>query len=151
MKKWRYTMLKETKNAVLLSAFPGTGKSYFYKNSKKTVLDSDSSTFDKSKFPENYMKHIKGNKKKADYIMISSHKEVRDALVENDLDFTLVYPDISLKDEYLKRYKERGSNEKFVELLSKNWENWIEELESQKGCRKIVLKSGIYISDVLVE
>ena len=133
----------------LYAAFPGCGKSHYYRNSELDVLDSDSSTFDKSKFPENYIEHIKNNMGKVDVIMISSHKEVRDALVDNELPFTLVYPDKDLKGDYVARYKERGSPEKFVELISKNWYNWIGELKDQEGCEKIVLKQGEYLSDVL--
>ena len=133
---------------MLLSAFTGTGKSYLYKNNKDLkILDSDSSKFDKKDFPDNYIKHIKDNIGKADIIMISSHEEVRDALVENGLEFTLAYPDKSLKDEYLERYKERGSDEKFIELLDKNWDNWIDDLDKQKGAKKIKLKKGEYLSD----
>lgn len=139
------------KQTLLISAFPGTGKSYFFKNSKKKVLDSDSSTFDKSEFPDNYIKHIKENIGEADVIMISSHKEVRDALVKNDMKFILVYPERELKDEYIERYKERGNDPKFIELLDKNWDSWITELENQKGCFHTRLSSGKYISDVFGE
>jgi len=46
----------------LISAFPGTGKSYcFNNNTTWEMLDSDSSTFDKKDFPDNYIKHIKDN------------------------------------------------------------------------------------------
>lgn len=133
----------------LVSAFPGTGKSHFYKNSDLKVLDSDSSTFDKSDFPQNYIDHIKSNIGKADIILISSHKDVRDALVENNMKFTLVYPQKSLKEEYLKRYKERGNDEKFIKLLESNWDSWIDELSNQKGCEHLVLKTNEYISNVI--
>lgn len=138
-----------SKKTSLISAFPGTGKSHFFKNSDLKVLDSDSSKFDKSNFPTNYISHIKENLGKADIILISSHLDVRNALVENGLNFTLVYPDKNLKEEYLERYKNRGSDEKFIKLLNDNWNNWISELEEQTGCNHIILKSGQYISDVL--
>ena len=134
---------------LLCSAFPGTGKTYFFNNSDKTVLDSDSSTFDKSQFPANYIKYIKDNIGKVKLIFISSHKIVRDALVENGLDFVLVYPSPDLKDDYIQRYKKRGNAEGFVDLLLNNWDNWMIELENQKGCRRIVLQKGQYISDVI--
>lgn len=136
-----------SKRTKLISAFPGTGKSYFFDNSFLKVLDSDSSNFDKSGFPENYIKHIKDNIGKADVILISSHKDVRDALVENNIKFTLVYPDKSLKEEYLKKYKERGNDEKFITLLENNWDNWLEELNNQRGCEHIVLSKDEHISD----
>jgi hypothetical protein len=140
---------------LLVAAFPGTGKSYY--NSycpeyvpEKWSCDSDSSKFDKKEFPDNYIKHIKqriedGYKN----IFISSHKEVREALVKNGLEFTLVYPDKSLKEEYLKRYKERGSPDGFINLISNNWDLWIEECENQKDCKHIVLESGIFLLNVL--
>ena len=102
---------------VLCAAFPGTDKSHYFRNSELDVLDSDSSTFDKSEFPANYIEHIKNNMGKVDVILISSHEEVRDALVESELPFTLVYPDKDLKGDYIARYKERGSPEKFIELI----------------------------------
>ena len=134
----------------VISAFPGCGKSHYFKNcSDKIVLDSDSSTFDKSDFPRNYIEHIKSNLGKADVIMVSSHKEVRDALVKNEIEFTLVYPESSIKEEYIQRYIDRGSPESFVNLLTNNWENWIGELSEQIGCEKITLNKGQYLSDVL--
>lgn len=81
--------------------------------------------------------------------MISSHKEVRDALVENGLYFKLVYPDISLKEEYIKRYEERGNVDNFIKLLDNNWESWITELQTQVGCEHKVLKTGQFLSDII--
>ncbi len=139
-----------SKMTIVISAFPGCGKSHLFKNKgNKQILDSDSSKFDKSQFPQNYIEHIKSNIGDVDMIMVSSHKEVRDALVDNGIDFTLVYPNKDIKDEYIQRYIDRGNEEKFVDLLKKNWENWILELEQQQGCKKIELNGGQYLSDVV--
>ena len=65
----------------IISAFPGTGKSYFHNNSEYSTLDSDSSEFswiinddgDKVRnpnFPSNYISHIKDNIGKADFIFV---------------------------------------------------------------------------------
>lgn len=131
----------------IISAFPGVGKTFLFNNTEKKILDSDSSKFDKSKFPQNYIEHIKRNIGKVDVILVSSHKEVREALVENNIYFTLVYPKKDLKKEYIKRYKERGNLGGFVELLSDNWDDWIEELQNQKGCDQYELLSGEYLSN----
>ena len=136
---------------LLCSAFPGTGKSYFYTvfggTDGKIILDSDSSTFDKKEFPANYIKHIKANIGKANIIFISSHKEVRDALVAADLEFILVYPNPFLKSEYIKRYKKRGNALEFVKLLEENWVSWLKGLVAQKGCYHIPLGTKEYIAD----
>ncbi len=134
----------------LISAFPGTGKTYLFNNTNKIILDSDSSKFDKEYFPENYIKHIKENIGTADIICISSHKVVRDALVENNLNFTLVYPDRSIKEEYIQRYKDRENEESFVKLLKNNWDSWMDEMENQVGCHHIKLGSNEYLSDKLI-
>ena len=104
---------------LIVSGFPGTGKSHFFNSTTRFVLDSDSSTFDKSDFPRNYIEHIKSKIGQADIIFVSSHKDVRDALVAEGMDFILAYPSIDLKDEYIQRYKDRGSNEGFINLISK--------------------------------
>ncbi len=139
----------ENKKTLIISAFPGTGKTYLFNNTDKTILDSDSSKFDKTKFPENYIQHIKDNIGKVDIILVSSHKPVRDALVANKIDFTLVYPSKELKEEYINRYKQRGSPETFIDLITKNWENWIDELSNQIGCTKCELSKGEYLKDII--
>jgi len=139
-------------DTLLCAAFPGTGKSTMYRRyygTEKIILDSDSSKFNKDQFPQNYLQHIKDNIGKCDIIFISSHKEVRNALVANGLNFTLIYPDRSTKDEYIARYKDRGNSHQFIELVEKNWDLWIDECENQKGCKHIVLPSMIFIADVL--
>lgn len=138
------------KNTRLISAFPGCGKSHLFRNpGGRVILDSDSSQFNKDYFPENYLQHIKNNMGKADIICISSHDVVRDALVENELPFTLVYPDRSIKEEYIQRYIDRGNEDSFVKLLQENWDNWMDGMETQKGCDHIKLQTGQYLSDVI--
>ena len=139
-------------DTLIVSAFPGCGKSHLFRNKgEKKILDSDSSTFDKSEFPQNYIEHIKSNIGKADIILVSSHKVVRDALVNESISFTLVYPSRDIKDEYIQRYVDRGNDDKFVELLKNNWETWMDELEVQSDCNKVELKNGEYLSDIITK
>ena len=135
---------------LVVSAFPGCGKSHLFRNKgEKKILDSDSSKFNKSEFPQNYIEHIKSNIGRVDIILVSSHKEVRDALVNEGISFTLVYPIKDIKDQYIQRYIDRGNDGKFVDLLKQNWDTWTDELENQRGCKKIELESGQYLSNVI--
>lgn len=134
---------------LLCAGFPAVGKSYFYKCSKLKVLDSDSSKFNKNFFPQNYINYIKSYLGKVDIILISTHTVVRDALVKEGLEFTLVYPNISLMNEFIERYKQRGDNNDFIQLVTNNWDNWITQLQNQSGCKKIELSKGQYLSDVI--
>jgi len=145
---------KKRDNGLIICGFPGVGKSSVIKTKiNDNLLDSDSSTFDKSKFPDNYIEHIKENISDGKTILASSHDVVRDALIENKLPFFLVYPDKSLKKEYLKRYTDRGSPVKFNTLMEENFEKWAKQCDDidNKLVTKIKLKSGQYLSDVMDE
>ena len=131
---------------MILSAFPACGKSTSYRNQESvSVLDSDSSEFSWVKdengkntkernpnFPQNYISHIKSQIGIVDIIMVSSHEAVRKALHDNNLKFSLVYPKIEFKNEWIRRFEERGNDENFIKFISDNWEKFIEELENEK-------------------
>ena len=135
----------------IISAFPGTGKTTFVEENPDIALDSDSSKFSWCKgpdglptkernplFPENYIAHIKENIGKYEFIFVSTHKEVRDALLDNCLFFYLIYPDEGHKQDYLQRFAMRGNASAFVNLVAENWSNWLHELTfCGPGCKRI--------------
>jgi hypothetical protein len=146
--------------AKIISGFPGVGKSAFFNTQENLglkILDSDSSEFSWSspgvrhpEFPSNYIEHIKNNLALSDIIMVSTHKDVLDGLAAADIDAVLVYPERALKEEYLQRYRDRGSNGKFVELISNNWDNFIDGLEGDiRFSQHVVLKTDQYMKDVV--
>jgi len=143
-------MYNETK---IVSAFPGTGKTYYTHGDyvpQGFALDSDSSSFSKNElFPFNYIDHIKEKFEIREHkiIFISTHKLIREAMVREGLPFTLVYPMRGLRHEYIKRYYDRGSSPEFIDLLNKNWDTWLADLEQQPGCTRIVLGKGEFISN----
>ena len=140
--------------AVIISGFPGIGKTHAYEHLKLMsdgiVMDSDSSKFDKSKFPDNYIEHIKAHYDKVSFMFVSSHKEVRDAMKEAGINFIVVYPNKSLKEEYLKRYKERGNAQAFIDLLDKMWDTWIDEIEGDNDLITYALvREDVYLLDII--
>ena len=166
------TMIKAAFNegykpqALVISAFPGCGKTYFFNKHKEymKVLDSDSSMFswiyndDGTKerhpdFPNNYIRHIKENLDTQDIIFVSSHAQVRKALYDAGIKFVLVFPSTNLKEEWMLRLSDRGSSEEFVKLIGDNWNSWLKE------CNDDTLASGKYlltkiepwISDLVIE
>ena len=149
----------------IISAFPGTGKSYIYNNPEVIgkglkILDSDSSKFswimvgdEKVRNPNfivDYIHHIKQNIGKYDFIFVSSHKDVRKALQENCIFFHLFYPDAIDKKMYLRKYKDRGNPQAFIDLVDKNWDTWIEECrETKYGCKNVCM-SFLNLADELI-
>jgi len=157
--------------ALVLSAFPGTGKTTLFEtvegfkkpdSSEKpsyipVILDSDSSKFSWIRpgerhpdFPNNYIEHIKENLATADVILTSTHKVVRDALREAGINFTIVFPLTNCKEHYLQRYIDRGSPESFVNLMDNNWDNFIAELEEDPNPEKLRLVENHFIKDLMI-
>lgn len=164
--------MKQTK---VLSCFPACGKTYVYDHQKElgiTIMDSDSSKFSwiitqerriggkiskerNPEFPMNYINHIKENIGKVDYILVSSHKEVRDALIENDICFDLVFPEISCHDEWVGRCFRRGNDVEFCKLIDVNYINWVNEIKSfiydnaHHSIRAYTLGHNQYLYDII--
>ena len=131
------------KTTIVISAFPACGKSYTYKNfngKPYTMLDSDSSKYswiyengiktDKRNpnFIEDYMAHIKENIGKVDCIFVSSHKDVRQALRDNNIKYFMVYPSLDMKEEMLNRMKERGNDDKFIAFQRDHFEEFVTDI-----------------------
>lgn len=148
--------MKKHYETFVISAFPGCGKSYCFNNyqDKFTILDSDSSKFswikDKDgnntkernpEFPMNYITHIKDNLDKADIIFVSSHEGVRTMLYENNIKTIMVAPSISIKEEFIKRYKTRGNPDSFINFISDNWENFLIDIYTDSTKYKFLLNT----------
>ena len=120
---------------IIISAFPGMGKSYFCQHYNDS-LDLESSKYSHLKtgdlnldFPYNYISAIKKNIGLYRYIFISSHKDVRDALLDNSLFFYVVIPTIEEKSKYLDRYSKRHNKSDFIKKLEENYSSWIRKIE----------------------
>ena len=181
-------------SAKIISAFPGCGKSTYYKewsqyspenvwrrhnNGEQVyrffepdipvgekILDSDSSLFSwiydengnktdarNPDFPNNYIQHIKDHLETEDIIFVSSHKSVRDALRENNIEYTLIYPNRSMKEDFMNRFKERGNTESFIKFQDDHWDEFITEMENETFPIKVVLHHSIdygYITSTLM-
>lgn len=131
---------------MIISGFPGIGKSTLVKQ-YPWILDSDSSTFEKSEFPQNYIEHIREVTSQGKTILVSSHFAVRDELEEQGFDFAVVYPSIKLKEEYLRRYEKRGSPPHLIQLMTENWDKFVTQCMEQECIYKYELRPNEYLAD----
>lgn len=99
-------------------------------------------------FPENYIKKIIELTDMRFNVLISSHKEVREALQARGIKYTIVLPSLDMKEEMINRYLSRGNQESFVNLLKTNYEKFVGDLSIDPN-EKIILKSGQYLSDLV--
>lgn len=160
----------------IFSVFPACGKTWLCEHQAQyglKILDSDSSKFSwlyvdtdefgeplegyrrvrNPDFPANYIKHIKENMGEYDYIFVSSHASVREALEAEGIDFTIVYPSMSCFAEWIGRCfirDKRGESGCNPDVLYDNWYQWLRECEVT-GCNheEIVLCSGQHLSDYI--
>lgn len=144
------------KNTKVISGFPGVGKTVLSNKEGLVILDSDSSNFSwiekgvrNPHFPLNYMRHIEANLGVADYIFVSSHDNVRKALEDREIEYTLVYPRMDLKEEYIERYRNRGNEAAFINFIDSKWDEFISNIEKETFPKLVELTNGEYLSDVL--
>lgn len=139
---------------MFISAFPGTGKTTavaLLEAQGFKVKDSDSSKHDKAAFPDNYVTEMLDvrAKGKYDFIFVSSHAEVRAKMRERGIEFLLVYPSYVLKDEYLRRYAERGSSPEFIANMEQNWDTYLESCKDDQAPQYELTAAGEFITDVI--
>lgn len=137
-----------SKDTIIISAFPACGKTWCVNNLKDKfdMSDSDSSNFSwvdnitengtlvrerNPEFPKNYIDHIKSLIGEKDFIFVSSHDVVRNALKENGLPYFLVYPDNTSDNKCLwtQRMTGRGSPNSMISFVMSNWDNFIEDMK----------------------
>lgn len=106
-------------------------------------------------FPKNYIEHIKDKIGTCDYIFVSSHKDVRSALYEAGIQYSLVYPDNKCKAEWIGRCYLRdmdGNNGFPIPVLVNNWDTWITQCDEDPGAsEKIILGAGEFLADYFPE
>lgn len=161
------TIVKIPKNTKIFSVFPVSGKTYATKKLTEEgykVLELDSSEYSHKyynfsvddykvkrvknpSFPQNYIKAIKEAIGEYDFIFISTHKEVREELEKNNIRYSLVYPNYSMKNEWVGRCYLKGDKE-LCDKLASNWDQWIKELDnvtySNDGCTNKVFLNSSY-------
>ncbi len=137
----------------IIAGFPGTGKSTFVK-SHPFCIDLDSALFPKGEgFVDTYVEAIKQHLQiDGRCVFVSTHPELLEALVKEGLSFLLVYPGVTLKDEYLARYEGRGDQEEFLKQLDDNWFSYLKglsEIKLGEGCKRVILQRYENLSDVI--
>ena len=164
--------MSKTTKTIIISAFPGSGKTTFAKKFKGRVLDLESSDFkwkgdtdvDKvlnQDFPRNYIDTIIDAVKSEKYgaIIVSNEflnfeesKELSD-MVENIIaiyplndketgDSRDEYYNDEIKNEFLNRYKTMGKPDSFIKLISDNWDKLISDMENSTIPTKHITLQG---------
>lgn len=156
---------------IIISGFPGIGKTYMANVRWDPMIpacaDCESSNYQWKKDPlgiagptrienwvQDYVDDILklrdfGDTDKGyyDFILISTHEEVRHELRRRKVEYLIVYPNIILRNEYMIRYLKRGSS---VDFLKKMYDTWNDKICSMiyDPMPAILLEKGQYLRDL---
>jgi hypothetical protein len=133
---------------IICAAFCGSGKTFICEKTDIKAIEIEYWKYIEKGIQKQYIKDIKKQLGKVDYIFISTDPESLKLLNKEGLDIILIYPENELREEYLNRYIERDSSTDFIGSFMKYWNPWINELKEQKG-KHIVLKKDQYLLDIL--
>lgn len=145
----------------IIACFPGVGKRYYQEKhpecygAEMLVFQGDAfshSTDAKSndyisRYIGNILQAMQSNKYR---VILVSDNTILGPMRQLRLDFTVVYPNIDLKEEYMERYREREPFGLDIQTVSDNWNDWITSLEAT-SYRKRRLTSGQFLADVMEE
>ena len=141
--------------SIIVSGFPGIGKSFIALKMPYLVRDLESSlyhwqnirgefTLDENgnkllmdNWPSNYIRDIKELEMSKMYrnVMVSSHENIRKEMAKAGIRYTNVFPENTpeMKAIMLQRYKNRASSQDFIDDIDKNWDKYIASMENDKG------------------
>lgn len=139
----------EPTETTIICGFPGVGKSSI---EGSNFMDLDSKDHIGINRWSNYKEAIEKFVGRIEYLLLSSHKQTRYILKQLNLKYYIVYPDKSLKSEYMRRYKQRGSSREFIKWMDSYFDELIDSIESETdpNCIKIKLSSPEqYLKDVI--
>lgn len=155
---------------MIIAAFSGIGKTYFcnhvegasdfvcmpYKyclpETNKNPIEEETMKADFSlemdpRYPINYIEAILENTDKYKYLLIPPDWGVLAYLKEKNVPYMLCYPEISAKEEYQKRYMQRGNTENFMDVFIGGWDRFMKSLRKDEYGTHIVLTETEYLLD----
>lgn len=146
---------------MLILGFSGIGKTTATKQLKKQglkVSDSDSSKFSwlttsnkvvrNPNFIKDYTQHLQKQLMNNDYVFASTHPEIIKEIQRLKLNHIIITPYYSAKQEYEKRWINRGSSVEFVQSMTTNFDKFVKDI-LESGSNILILQDKQYLSDVL--
>lgn len=134
---------------VLCAAFCGSGKTFICNNSEHRAVEVEFWQYKSKGLTKEFIRDVKKHYGKVDYIFLSTDPDGLELLNKEGYDITLVYPERELRNEYLDRYIERENPYDFIGTMMLRWNKIIDELDELTYCKKIILKEGEYLKDVI--
>lgn len=167
------------KRTMIISAFPGCGKTYLYGHQNNlrfdyrgvsrafSFCDSDSSHYEKSQgWEKRYVDDIEKKIGTVDFVFISQHQQVLAELESRKIPFIVVAPDNSewlsdyekklIKQQWFGRFVLRDNShikdfDAWLSTLKENYDEWTstENLTKHNPVTFFLLRENQYISSII--
>lgn len=181
-------MIEETKDTKVIAAYWGTGKKTFMEalptlcsiaNAEITAVNLIPTLYhylpDKKnnnskipafnpEYPKNYVRAIMEYIGRVDYIFVGTTDDIQSAMWMNDIEYTLIYPEPDLIDEYVGRFilniydndkspKKNQANFNSVGRMIRMWKSEIPQFEKDRthANKIITLGRGEFLTDALLD
>lgn len=124
---------------IVISAFPASGKTECARH-YPNVIDHDTSSYhyDENRnvnpdWIEWYITDLKHLIESGtyDYIFVSTHSEIREAMHKAGITFNVCMPTNDQKAEWIGRMFLRGSTPEFCRKIADNWSDWLYDLQNE--------------------
>ena len=148
------------KCAVIISGFPGVGKTVLHEErhdgqcfndqGRYTIYDVETIASDPQS--RGYWQTAEELTQKEDAVVLVVASEYSHRMMLSlGWRFVCVYPSLDLKDESLKRYFDRNGPDATWNVMGRDWEEKIEELDVgyNEACTDLELMAGEFLADVL--
>ena len=134
----------------IVSGFSNIGKSSLSNYKDIHYIDFDTCYFKKiDNWVNIYIDCLLALQDKYEYVFITTYGDILEELEKRNIEYTLVFPERELKEEYRQRAIDRNSDSDFVEGFFSRWDTHIDDCLKRKTKNKIVLKSGMFLSDII--
>lgn len=112
----------------------------------------DPSRTPNSEWPNNYLKAIRKAMKQYDIVLVPSSLDVRDLLIDNNINFLFVLPsnDRENRKKLLERYRQRGNSDDLINDVMYNFDNWSRN-QKDYNYPIMILDKDKYLEDLLLD
>ena len=98
-------------------------------------------------WPQNYISAILTAYHRYRYVVIPPVHLVLQALQRFQIPYILCYPQRSAREEYRRRFRQRGNGDMFEHIFIGHWDDYLDRFEQDDYARHLVLKEGEYLLD----
>lgn len=99
-------------------------------------------------WPHNYVAAIETAMSGGKHLIIPSNVFVLMLLRTKNIPYILCYPQRSAKEEYRRRFIERGNTQDFLDIFIGRWDRFMDSFEQDDYGKHLILEPTAYLSDV---